>query len=100
MARRFMVDVSPLRESRDFRLLFGGQMVSMLGNQLTTVAIPFQVYSLTHSSLQVGLVSLAQLVPLIAGSLIGGSLGDVIDRRRLLIGAASASALTAALLAF
>ncbi len=68
----------------------------MLGNQLTTVAIPFQVFSMTHSSLQVGLVSLAQLVPLVVGSLIGGTLGDVMDRRRLMIISSALSALAAA----
>ena len=85
-----------MRESRDFRLLFAGLLVSMLGNQLTTVAIPFQVFSMTHSSLQVGLVSLAQLVPLVVGSLIGGTLGDVMDRRRLMIISSALSALAAA----
>ena len=57
----------------------------MLGTQLTTVAVPFQVYQLTHSSLDVGLVSLAQVFPLIAGSLLGGSVVDAMDRRRLLM---------------
>ena len=85
-----------MRESRDFRLLFAGLLVSMLGNQLTTVAIPFQVFSMTHSSLQVGLVSLAQLVPLVVGSLIGGTLGDVMDRRRLMVISSALSALAAA----
>jgi len=68
----------------------------MLGNQLTTVAIPFQVFTMTHSSLQVGLVSLAQLVPLVVGSLIGGTLGDVMDRRRLMVISSALSALAAA----
>lgn len=85
-----------MRESRDFRLLFAGLLVSMLGNQLTTVAIPFQVFTMTHSSLQVGLVSLAQLVPLVVGSLIGGTLGDVMDRRRLMVISSALSALAAA----
>ncbi len=57
----------------------------MLGNQLTTVAVPYQVYQLTHSSLAVGLVSITQLFPLIAGSLLGGSVVDAMDRRRLLM---------------
>ena len=90
-----MVDFTPLKESREFRLLFGGQVISMLGNQLTTVAIPYQVFTLTHSSLQVGLISLAQLIPLIAGSLVGGALGDVFDRRKLLLLSALASGVTA-----
>ena len=96
MAPRFTVDLTPLKESREFRLLFIGLLISMLGNQLTTVAIPFQVFSITHSSLQVGLVSLAQLVPLVVGSLIGGTLGDAIDRRTLMLLASAASVLTAA----
>ncbi len=74
-----------MRRSRDLRRLVVGELVSVLGTQLTTVAVPFQVYQLTHSSLDVGLVSLAQLVPLIAGSLLGGSLVDAFDRRRLLM---------------
>ncbi len=83
--RRVFVDLAPLRQSRDFRLLIGGQLVSVLGTQLTAVAIPFQVYRLTGSSLDVGLVSLVQLFPLLACSLLGGSVIDAVDRRRLLI---------------
>jgi MFS family permease len=56
-----------------------------MGNQLTAVAVPFQVYTLTRSSLDVGLVSLAQLLPLMIGPLLGGSLADVLERRRLLL---------------
>ena len=62
-----------------------GQFVEVFASQLTAVAIPFQVYALTRSSLQVGLVSLAQLVPLIIGALTGGSLGDAFDRRVILV---------------
>ena len=72
-ARRVLIDLAPLRRSRDLRCLVLGELVSVLGTQLTTVAVPYQVYQLTHSSLDVGLVSLAQLFPLIAGSLLGGS---------------------------
>lgn len=82
---RLLIDTSPLRESRDFRVLFGGQIVSFFGTQLTVVAVPFLVFQLTGSSLQVGLVSLAQLAPLVIGSLIGGAMADSVDRRRLLL---------------
>ncbi len=85
MARRLFIDTAPLRGSRDFRRLISGQMVSVLGTQLTAVAVPFQVYALTGSSFQVGLVSAAQLIPLVVCSLIGGSVIDAVDRRRLLI---------------
>ena len=54
MPGRILVDTTPLRESRDFRLLFSGQLISIMGTQLTVVAIPYQVYSMTHSTLQVG----------------------------------------------
>ena len=83
--RRVLIDLTPLRRSRDLRLLVLGELVSVLGTQLTTVAVPYQVYQLTHSSLDVGLVSLAQLFPLIGGALLGGSVVDAMDRRRLLM---------------
>ena len=94
VANRIFIDLGPLRESRGFRLLFTGQFVEVFGSQLTAVAIPFQVYTMTRSSLQVGLVSLAQLLPLIAGALIGGSLGDALDRRLIIVAASVLLALT------
>ncbi len=83
--RSVFVDLTPFRLSPRFRLLWGGYLVTMLGNQLTVVAVPFQVYTLTHSSFDVGLVSLVQLGPLLVGSLWGGALADVFDRRRILL---------------
>lgn len=99
MPGRILVDLTPLRESRDFRLLFSGQMIGTVGNQLTVVAIPYQVYAETHSSLQVGIVSVVQLVPLILGALAGGSVGDAVDRRTLLLVASGLSVLASGALA-
>src|ERR1041385_2771092 len=99
LPRRLLIDLTPLRRSRDFRLLVGGELVSVLGNQLTTVAVPFQVYQLTRSSLDVGLVSITQLFPLITGSLLAGSIVDAMDRRRLLMVAQVLMATCSALLA-
>ena len=82
---RLFVDVSPLRASRNFRFLFFGQVISLLGSNLTVVAVPYQVYRQTHSSLWVGMASLIQLPFLIGGSLWGGALGDRIDQRTLMI---------------
>lgn len=82
---RLLADLTPLRESREFRLLFTGQLVSWIGRQLTYVAVPYQVYRLTHSSFDVGLVGLAALVPLLPLSLVGGAIADDVDRRKLLI---------------
>jgi MFS family permease len=95
IGRHLVVDMTPLRKSRDLRCLFGGQLISMLGGQLTTVAVPYQVYVLTRSSLDVGLVSLAQLLPLIAGGLLGGSLADAVDRRVVLLASQLLTALCA-----
>ena len=82
---RLVVDSRPLRESRNFRLLYLGQLVSLLGSNLTFVAVPYQVYQETHSSLWVGLASFFQLPFLIAGSLWGGAMGDRVDKRKLLV---------------
>jgi predicted MFS family arabinose efflux permease len=97
--RRILLDLTPLQRSRDYRALITGLGVSVLGNQLTIVAVPFQVYAITRSSLVVGLVSLAQLFPLIFGSLLGGSLIDAMDRRKILIVVESIGALCSAALA-
>lgn len=80
-----LVDAGPLRRHRDFRRLWAGQLVSQAGSQLTIVAVSYQVYRLTGSTAMVGLVSLGQLVPLLAGSLVGGPLVDAWDRRRVML---------------
>ena len=99
LARHVLMDLTPLRRSRDFRALTGGLGVSMLGTQITQVAVPYQVYALSHSSLYVGLASLAQLFPLILGSLLGGTLVDSVDRRKVLLAVESLGALLSACLA-
>lgn len=83
--RRVLADITPLRVSRNYRLLFIGQLVSNLGSQVSIVAVAFEVYRLTHSSLQVGLVSLVQLVPLLLVAVLGGPLIDRHDRRKILV---------------
>jgi MFS family permease len=83
--RRLFADLSPLRESRDYRLLFSGQAVSNVGRQVTVVAVPFQVFELTHSSLAVGMIGLASLPPILVLSLVGGAVADAVDRRKLLL---------------
>jgi MFS family permease len=79
------VDIGALRESRPFRRLTAGQLVSLIGRQITVVAVPYQVYTLTRSPVLVGLLGLAQVVPLISVSLAAGGLPDRVDRRRLLL---------------
>ncbi|HWH21310.1 MAG TPA: MFS transporter [Solirubrobacterales bacterium] len=82
---RIAVDVQPLRESRDFRLLTAGTLITGLGTQATLVALPYQVFVITGSAFLVGLIGAAELVPLIVASLFGGALADRIDRRWLLL---------------
>ena len=62
-----LLDITPLRRHRDFRLVFVGQLVSTFGSFITYVALPVQVYDLTKSSAIVGLIGTVQLVPLFAG---------------------------------
>src|SRR2546422_2897624 len=84
--RELAVDITPLRRSPQFRMLWCGQLVSMTGRQITTVALPFQVYGETRSPLAVGALGLFQVVPLVSVSLFGGAVADSVDRRRLLLG--------------
>jgi MFS family permease len=81
---RFLADISPLRNSRDFRRLWTGQTISGIGSQLTLVAVAYQAYHLTHSTLIVGMIGFTQLLPLLAGALWGGTLADAWDRKRVL----------------
>lgn len=83
--RRLAADLTPLRRSRDFRLLWLGDLVSQTGSNITLVAVYVQVYALTHSAFAVGAIGLAQLVPLVLTSLFASPLIDRADRRRLLL---------------
>src|SRR6185295_8810507 len=80
-----ILDITPLRKYRDFRLLYTGQLVSLFGSMVTFVAVPVQVYNLTQSSFIVGLLGTVQLVPLLIFALLGGAFADSMDRRRLLV---------------
>src|ERR687893_2976886 len=82
---RIAVDIRPLRESRDFRRLWFGTGISAVGSQITTVAIPFQLYELTDSTLLLGLLGIAALVPLLLVPIYGGAVADAVDRRRMLL---------------
>jgi MFS family permease len=82
---RIAVDIRPLRDSRDFRRLWFGTGISAIGSQITTVAIPFQLYDQTRSTLLVGLLGIAALVPLLIVPIYGGAVADAVDRRRMLL---------------
>ncbi len=94
-----LLDVTPLRVSPDFRRLWTGQAVSFVGTTITSAALPFQVYRETGSSLAVGMLGLAQLVPLLVCSVVGGAIADGFDKRRLLLIVNAVSLLLSAALA-
>src|SRR5260370_3887123 len=83
LLRSVAVDVGPLRRHRDFRLLFIGQAVSFFGSMISYVALPYQAYALSHSSLAVGLLGICELVPLLIFAFLGGALADAVDRRQM-----------------
>ena len=80
------IDTGPLRRNPAFRLLFASQFISALGTMVSYVAVPWQLYQLTHSNAQVGLLGLVQLIPVVICGLLGGAVADRVDRKRLLIG--------------
>jgi MFS family permease len=83
--RRHTIDIRPLRHL-PYRRVFVGNAVASFGYQFTAVAVPVQMFAVTRSSLYVGLLGLAALVPLVVFALWGGAVSDAVDRRRLLLG--------------
>src|SRR3954454_4293787 len=83
--RALAIDLTPLRSSRDFRLLWVGHAVSFTCRVITTVALPWEVFTLTYSSLAVGLLGLADLIPLLVLTIVGGTVADAVERRSLLL---------------
>src|SRR5580693_1546319 len=96
---RVLADIRPLRESAAFRRLWAGSTLSAVGGALTMFAVPLQVYDITHSSLAVGAIGLAQVVPTVTIGLLGGAVADAVDRRKLVLVASSCSAVVSAGLA-
>ncbi|NUN70659.1 MAG: MFS transporter [Bacteroidetes bacterium] len=83
--KNITIDITPLRRNRDFRLLFIGQFISFLGSSITTVALSYQIYTITGSTAYVGILGLFQLVPLSISGFIGGSVADRLDRKRIIV---------------
>ena len=90
--RQHLLDLTPVRVSPAFRNLLVGDAVSVIGTQVTAVAVPLQVYAQTRSAGAVGLVGLAGLVPLVVMGLYGGAVADAVDRRRLVLATTTAQA--------
>ncbi|WP_349828929.1 MFS transporter [Brevibacterium litoralis] len=82
--RSLFADTRPLRVPT-FRRLWTANIVTVIGAQMSVIAVPAQIYSITHSSAYVGLTGLFGLVPLIVFGLYGGALSDLFDRRKILV---------------
>src|ERR1700759_413877 len=80
---RWLVDLRPVREFVAFRRLWVGSTLSLIGSALTSFALPLQIYDLTRSTLAVGLLGVAELIPTLIVGLAGGALADRSDRRAL-----------------
>ena len=97
VVRGLHMDLSPLR-GREFRLLFLGQLVSFFGSMITFVALPFQMYEITESTLAVGALGICEFIPIVTIALVSGALADAFDRRTLVRLAELGSALVMAVL--
>ena len=80
---KLLIDLTPLREIPAYRRIFTAVSISNIGQQMTAVAVAIQVYDITKSSFAVGLVGLAQLLPLVVLGLFGGAMSDSYDRRTI-----------------
>lgn len=102
MNRRFaaaLVDFSPLKESVPYRAMWLGQLISLLGSNMRLVAVAWQVFDLTGSTVAVGMVGLVEVIPLITVSIVGGTFVDTGDRRKLIAVAQVALMICSGLLA-
>lgn len=99
LLRRLGADTAAWRSSREFRLLLSSRTITQAGSMITYIAVPYQIKVLTGSTLAVGAVGTAELIPMIVCGLYGGALADAVDRRRLVLCSEIALAGVSALLA-
>jgi MFS family permease len=92
------VDLTPLRESKQYRRLYLAGFISAMGSQASYVTIPYQLKQLTHSPIQVGALGLVGVIPLIVFGLYGGVIADRLNRRRIVITTELAAMVTTAAL--
>lgn len=89
----------PALKYRDFRLLWIGQFISVIGSQMQMVALNWHIYVLTNSAIALGLIGLTRFVPIMIFSLVGGSFADVLNRKKIMLTTQSALAIFAFILA-
>ena len=97
--RRLLIDLTPARQSPQFRRLLAGSTLSAVGGSMTMFAVTLQVYEITRSPFAVGALGIARMVPMLTIGLLGGSLADAVDRRKLVLITTSCLALVSAGLA-
>jgi MFS family permease len=95
MLRAIAMDPGPLRRHRELRLLFCAQVVSGFGTFMARVAIPYEVFQLTGSTLAVGALGAVEFVAIVVMALVGGALADAVDRRRMVLATQAASGVVA-----
>lgn len=95
-----VLDISPLKKYPQFRWLYLGQLVSVLGSNISYVAAPYLIYQLTKSTAEVGLLGAVSLVPLVLFGFWGGSAADVWNRKKIILICEGLLALICALFAF
>lgn len=95
-----IINLSFLKQHRDYRYLFLGQLISVVGSMMTYIALPYQMYELTKSTFAVGMISIAELCPLLITAFLGGAYADRLDRRKLLIHSECALVIATGLLAW
>jgi MFS family permease len=95
---RALLDVAPLRTSADFRRLWIGGLLSGLGGQMAVVAVLYQVWESTRSTIWTGAAGLAQALPIIVLGLFAGAVVDRVDRRRFYVITKAGQAVCAVLL--
>ena len=82
--RKYAIDLTPLKNYRDFRLLWSAGLFSYFGSMITFVALPFQIKELTNSYWAVGLIGAVEIIPLTIFGLYGGVLADYVDRKKMI----------------
>lgn len=95
---KLLADVTPLRVLAAYRRFWAGNTLSAVGSSLTLFAVTLQVYDITRSPAAVGLLGLAAMVPLLAVGLLGGTLIDRLDRRRVILTCSGCAMATSAVL--
>ena len=98
-ATRLLMDIRPLREVPAFRRLWAGSVLSSLGGTMTDFAVTLQVWRLTHAAIAVGVLGLARMIPTLTVAMVGGSLADAVDRRKLVLVTSCSAMVVSALFA-